>query len=168
MGHFSNGTAGVPSQFSMTHGNGVKRHKNVLVYIDNLLVHTASHEHHLEVLEKVFEWLHKNHLKVNLEKCVFGNQEVSYLGFTLTPKGIKPGRNKLQAIKDAKPPTTIKMVRSFVGLCNFFRTHIKDLPPFLLRSLKLPEKTQATNQGLYDQMRSTLSKYCNNNLLRIR
>ncbi len=70
--------------------------------------------------------LHQNHLKINLDKCVFGNKEVSYLGFTLTPEGIKPGRNKLQAIKDAKPPTTIKMVRSFVGLCNFFRTHIKD------------------------------------------
>jgi len=78
------------------------------------------------VLEKVFEWLYANHLKVNLEKCVLGNQEVSYLGFTLTPEGIKPGRNKLKAIKDAKPPTLIKMVRSFVGLCNFFRTHIKD------------------------------------------
>jgi hypothetical protein len=63
---------------------------------------------------------------VNLEKCAFGNQEVSYLGFTLKPEGIKPGHNKLQAIKDAKPPTRIKMVRSFVGFCNFFRTHIKD------------------------------------------
>ncbi len=44
----------------------------------------------------------------------------------LTLEGIRPGRNKLQAIRDAQPPTNIKMVRSFVGLCNFFRTHIKD------------------------------------------
>jgi Mg2+ and Co2+ transporter CorA len=64
--------------------------KNVLVYIDDLLVHTATHDEHLNVLEKAFERLHKNHLKVNLEKCVFGNQEVSYLGFTLTPEVIKP------------------------------------------------------------------------------
>jgi hypothetical protein len=63
---------------------------------------------------------------VNLDKCFFGNREVSYLGFMLTPEGIKPGRNKLQAIHDAQPPTNIKMVRSFVGLCNFFWTHIKD------------------------------------------
>jgi long-chain acyl-CoA synthetase len=75
------------------------------------------------LLEKVFERLHQNHLKVNLDKCVFGNKEVSYLGFMLTPEGIKPGRNKLQAIRDAQPPTNIKMVRSFVGLCNFFLTY---------------------------------------------
>jgi hypothetical protein len=41
----------------------------------------------------------------------FGNKEVSYLGFTLTPEGIKPGIIKLKAIKDAKPPTDIKMIR---------------------------------------------------------
>jgi len=49
---------------------------------------------------------------------------VSYLGFTLTPEGIKPGKNKLKVIKDAKPPTDVKTICSFVGLCNFFRTHI--------------------------------------------
>jgi hypothetical protein len=51
---------------------------------------------------------------------------VSYLGYTLTPEGIKPGKNKLKAIKDAKPPTDLKTICSFVGLCNFFRTHIKN------------------------------------------
>ncbi len=120
------GSLGCPASFQRLMETVVRNIKNVLVYMDDLLVHTASHEEHLVVLEKVFERLHTNHLKVNLEKCVFGNQEVTYLGFTLTPEGIKLGQNKLQAIRDAKPPTTIKMVRSFVGLCNFFRTHIKD------------------------------------------
>ncbi len=48
------------------------------------------------------------------------------LGFTLTPEGIEPGKNKLKAIQTAKAPADVKMMRSFVGLCNFFRTHIKD------------------------------------------
>ncbi len=61
---------------------------NVLVYIDDLLVHTDTHEKHLQVLDQVLARLHKNHLKINLEMCVFGNKEVSYLGFTLTPDGI--------------------------------------------------------------------------------
>jgi hypothetical protein len=46
--------------------------------------------------------------------------------FTLIPEGIKPGKNKLKAIKNAKPPTDIKTIRSFMGLCNFFQTQIKD------------------------------------------
>ncbi len=82
--------------------------QNVLVYIDDLLVQTDTHEKHLKVLDQVLAPLHKNHLKINLEKCVFGNKEVSYLGFTLTPEGIKLGKNKLKAMKDAKHPQISK------------------------------------------------------------
>jgi hypothetical protein len=64
-------------------------------------------------------------LKINLEKFIFGNKEVSYLGFTLTPEGIKPGKNKLKAIQTAMAPADVKMIRSFVGLCNFFQTSSK-------------------------------------------
>jgi hypothetical protein len=55
--------------------------------------------------EQVLERLQQNHLKINLEKCIFGNKEVSYLGFTLTPEGIKPGKNKLKVIDTAKAPS---------------------------------------------------------------
>jgi hypothetical protein len=120
------GLLGCPASFQRLMETVLRNISNVLVYIDDVLLHTATHEEHLQVLKKVFERLHQNHLKVNLGKCVFGNREVSYLSFMLTPEGIKPGRNKLQAIRDAQPPTNIKMVRSFVGLCNFFCTHIKD------------------------------------------
>jgi hypothetical protein len=96
---------------------------------------------------KKFFRLEQNHLKVNLEKCVFGNQEVSYLGFTLTPQGIKPGRNKLQEIKDIQPPTNIKMVRSFVGLCNFFRTHNKDFAIIASPLFKVTRKDSGYKNG---------------------
>jgi transposase InsO family protein len=120
---------------------------NVLVYIDDLLVHTDTHEKHLAILDDVLARLHKNHLKINLEKCVFGNKEVSYLGFTLTPEGIKPGKNKLKAIKDAKPPTDIKTIRSFVGLCNFFRTHIKDFALIAAPLFRLTRKDSGYKSG---------------------
>jgi hypothetical protein len=129
-----------PASFQKLIEAVLRNTKNVLVYIDDLLVHIATHDKHLNVLEKEFERLHANHLKVNLEKCAFGYQEVSYLGFTLTPEFIKPRHNKLQAFKDAKPPTTIKMVRSFVGLCNFFRTHIKDLATIAAPLFKVTRK----------------------------
>jgi hypothetical protein len=120
------GLLGCPASFQSLMEGVLCDIQNILVYINDLLVHTDMHEKHLEVLEQVLARLHKNHLKINLEKCVFGNKEVSYLSFTLMPDGIKQGKNKLKAIKDAKPPTDIKTIRSFVWLCNFFQTHIKD------------------------------------------
>jgi hypothetical protein len=65
---------------------------------------------------------------------------VSYSGFTLTLEGIKPGKNKLKAIKDAKPPKDIKTIRSFVGLCNFFWTHIKNFVIIAAPLFKLSRK----------------------------
>ena len=65
--------------------------KNVLAYIDNLLLHAKTHEQHLEILEQLFDRLRQHGLKMNLLKSFFGVVEVSYLGFKLTPTGIKPG-----------------------------------------------------------------------------
>ena len=120
------GLLGCPASFQRLMEAAMQGIAKVIVYIDDLLVHSASHEEQLIVLSSVFDRLVDHGLKVNLDKCVFGNKNVSYLGFTLTPNGIKPGTDKLRAIRDALPPTDIKMVRSFIGLCNFFRTHIKN------------------------------------------
>jgi hypothetical protein len=141
------GLLGCPASFQRLMETVLRNISNVLVYIDDVLLHTATHEEHLKVLEKVFERLHQNHLKVNLDKCVFGNKVVAYLGFMLTPEGIKPGRNKLQAIRDAQPPTNIKMVRSFVGLCNFFRMHIKDFAILAAPLFKVTRKDSGYKSG---------------------
>ncbi len=85
------GLLGCPASFQRLMETVLLNINNVLIYIDDVLLHTATHVEHLKVLEKVFKRLHQNHLKVNLNKCVFGNREVSYLGFMLTSEGIKPG-----------------------------------------------------------------------------
>jgi Reverse transcriptase (RNA-dependent DNA polymerase) len=138
---------GCPASFQRLMEGVLRDILNVLVYIDDLLVHTDMHEKHLQVLDQVLARLHKNHLKINLEKCVFGNKEVSYLGFTLTPEGIKLGKNKQKAIKDARPPTDIKTIQSFVGLCNFFRTHIKDFALIAAPLFKLTRKYSGYKSG---------------------
>jgi hypothetical protein len=72
---------------------------------------------------------------------------VSYLGFTLTPEGIKLGKNKLKAIKDARPPKDIKTIQSFVGLCNFFMTHIMAFALIAAPLFKLKKKDSGYKSG---------------------
>jgi len=54
----------------------LKNISNVLVYIDDVLLHTATHKEHLKVLEKVFERLHQNHPKVNLYQKRYFNKKL--------------------------------------------------------------------------------------------
>jgi hypothetical protein len=120
------GLLGCPASFQRLMEQVLRGLQNILIYIDDVLIHTDTHEKHLEALEQVLMRLHQHHLKINLNKCLFGDQQVSYLGFTLTPEGIKPGEAKLKAIKNAEPPNNIKEIRSFMGLCNFFHHHIQN------------------------------------------
>ena len=111
---------GCPALFQRLMEKVLVKIKNIIVYINNVIIHMASHEHHLEVLDKVFQQLEHHNLKINLAKCFFGNSEVAYLGFMLTPEGICPRKGKLAIHRDMPPPTCQRQVRAFIGLCNFF------------------------------------------------
>ena len=80
------GLLGCPASFQRLMETVVNGISNVIVYIDDLLVHSATHEEHLATLDKVLKRLVQHNIKLNLQKCVFGSKEVSYLGFRLQKK----------------------------------------------------------------------------------
>ena len=75
------GLLGCPASFQRLMEIVVNGIPNVIVYIDDLLVHSASHKEHLATLNQVLEQLIQHNIKINLQKCVFGSKEVLYLGF---------------------------------------------------------------------------------------
>ena len=120
------GLLGCPASFQRMMKAVVKGLEGIIVYINNLLVHSDTHEKQIDILEQIFQRLVQNGIKVNLDKCVFGNKNVSYLGFRLTEKGIIPGSDKLKAIPNVAPPSNVHEVRQSLGLCNFFQNHVKN------------------------------------------
>jgi hypothetical protein len=52
----------------------------IFVYIDNILVASATREQHLNDLREVFERMAANGLLVKPNKCLFGQEAVSFLG----------------------------------------------------------------------------------------
>jgi Reverse transcriptase (RNA-dependent DNA polymerase) len=71
----SMGQASAPSAFQRLVELVVKGKDNVAVYIDDLIIHSKTHEQHLESLDKVFTQLAAHNLCVNLKKCVFSSSE---------------------------------------------------------------------------------------------
>jgi len=65
------GLLGCPASFQRFVEAALNGLDNVLVYMDDLLVHTALHQLHREILQKLFHQLRKTGLKVNLAKCKF-------------------------------------------------------------------------------------------------
>jgi hypothetical protein len=98
----------------------------IIVCINDLLLHSSQHLDHIHQLDILLTRLTTHGIKINLEKCIFGSTKVSYLGFHLTKCGIKPGSDKLKAVTAAKPPSNVHEICQFLGLCNFFRTHVRN------------------------------------------
>ena len=56
-----------------------------------------------------------------MAKSAFGAREVTYLVYRLTGEGISPGEAKLKAVSDFPAPISVKQIREFIGLANYFR-----------------------------------------------
>ncbi|GFW93628.1 transposon Tf2-9 polyprotein [Trichonephila clavipes] len=78
-------------------------------------------EEHRSHLRTIFQRLSSYGLKLNISKCVFGVTELIFLGHLITPDGIKPLSDKVQAVLDYKQPETVGSLRKFLGLLNFYR-----------------------------------------------
>ena len=97
----------------------------VLVYLDDLIVTGATVEEHVSNLCVVLEALQRHKLRVRPEKCQFFKKEVEFLGHLVTPEGIKPLVDKIQAIREFPVPNSSRAVSSFLGLIGYYRKYIK-------------------------------------------
>jgi hypothetical protein len=143
----SMGLASAPLAFQRLVEEVVKGIPRVVIYIDDLIIHSRTHKEHLESLDAVFTRLAAHNLRVNLKKCVFASNETAYLGFCLTKEGIFPGTNKLKAVKEAQPPSNVKQIRQFLGLCNFFRGHIQNFAHITSPLTNLSKKDSGWKKG---------------------
>ena len=118
------GLMGAPASFSRLMDKIMSDAENIITYIDDVLIHSGDHEKHLIHVEEALKRLRQAHLRLNVGKCIFGATSVQYLGHTLTAKGVKPGKDKTAAIREVEPPKTLKQLKAFLGLANYFRSFI--------------------------------------------
>ncbi|GBG70904.1 hypothetical protein CBR_g8205 [Chara braunii] len=115
----------------------------VLIYLDDILVYNRSLEEHVEHLRTVLERLRQAKYKTNRDKCEFARQELEYLGHYVTPQGIRPLADKIEALRVWPEPTNTTDVRSFMGLAGYYQRFITGYsriaaPMTRLQSPKVP------------------------------
>jgi len=99
--------------------------KFVVVYLDDIVVYSATMEEHQHHLQLVFEKLKQNQLYVKREKCSFAQERINFLGHVIECGRIGMEQNKIHAIRDWKIPAAVTELRSFLGLANYYRRFVE-------------------------------------------
>ena len=95
------------------------------VYIDDVLIASENEEEHYDHLQQVFARLQQYGAVINVAKSTFCTYEVTFLGYTVDKDGTRPPKDRVVTITDFKRPDTVKQLRRYLGMVNFYRRFIQ-------------------------------------------
>ena len=119
-----------------------------LVYLDDIIVHGPDFQTVLHKLDKVLQCLKEAGLQVRPNKCTFFTRETKYLGHIISQKGIRTDPEKTRAVQQWPVPKTKKHVRSFLGMCSYYRRFVNNFSEI---ARPLNRLTEARTDFLWDR-----------------
>ncbi len=145
------GLAGAPATFQRYVNSILRPHLDVCctAYLDDILIYTdGTKDDHEAKVKQILSLLEAAGLYLDINKCEFAVKTTRYLGFIITAGvGVSMDPEKVKAIQDWEPPTTVRGVRGFLGFANFYRHFIKDFTEVVEPLLRLTKKTSTFEWG---------------------
>lgn len=136
-------------------------HRNCFAYLDDIVIFSSSWERHLQDLTEVLQRLKDHGLTCKLEKCVFGQKELKYLGHIISDKGVAPDSKMLEAMNQYPRPSKPEHIRQYLGMCNWyggFIERLSDIAEPLTRLLKknTPWKWSTEAEAAFQHLKEEL------------
>ena len=121
------GLKNAPSEFQRCINSVLREfidNREIVVYLDDIIIASKDLHNHLRILSAVLQTIRKNGLELKLEKCMFVHDELDYLGYHVSSKGIRPSNYHIKAIENYPQPSNSKEVQRCLGLFSYFRRFV--------------------------------------------
>ena len=157
------GLSKAPATFSLLMSKVLKGLPFAAAYLDDIIIWSKTEEEHLLHLQTVFQRLESAGLKLKREKCHFFREKIEYLGHTVTPEGIRPCDDKVEAVWRLQPPTTVREVKGLIGFASYYRRYVPNFSRIVKPLTALTRKNKEFNwsrecQDALDQLKEILAK----------
>jgi hypothetical protein len=130
----------------------------VVCYLDDILVFSKNEEKHINHVRLVLEKLHTARLYAKLEKCVFHQPQVEFLGYIISGRGLSMDPKKIRTVTEWKKPATVRDVQCFLGFANFYRIFNRNYSKIADPLTQLTRKDKLEWNAEADQAFETLKK----------
>ena len=101
--------------------------KTTVLYLDDCIIFPSTAAEHIQGLRNFLEKLRSANLKINPTKCELFRTHVPFLGHIISKDGLEADPDKIAAVEKFAIPTNPTEVRSFLGLCSYYRRYVKNL-----------------------------------------
>ena len=99
-------------------------HRDVKVYVDDMIVKSCDRAYHWAILERFFQRIKCFRLRLNPKKCTFGVTYRKLLGYMISEKGIEANLDKIIVILNISPPQTETEIWGFLGRLQYISKFI--------------------------------------------
>src|SRR5678815_3045050 len=134
------------------------RDRNVMVFIDDILVMNESFPEHLKLLNDVLKKLEDVGIKVKVEKCEWFADEVEFLGHKVSVTGLKKAEKFVEKVRNFPKPRNVRELRGFLGLVEFGRKFMKDCSGVMKPLTEWTGKKKSTIVKWNDKMNEAFDK----------
>ena len=137
------------------------RFEELLIYLDDILIWGRTVKETLGRLGKFLDKLKAANLKLKPNKCFLFQKSVQFLGHIVSDKGVSCDPSKVDSVRSWKVPSTVKELKSFLGLCNYYKKFIANYstiakPLTELTSTKVEFKWDENCQHSFDKLKELL------------
>lgn len=137
---------------------------NIIIFMDDILVFDKKETEHLQSLKEILDTLTSYNLRINIEKCIFFQKSIKYLGLIVENEGYGADLTRLKEKIFEKIPRNKKELQRILGYINFFRPFVPQLSETLLPLTEMLKSNCFGNKNIIHQTVTKIKEIIKSNV----